>query len=373
MSELLIKNYPKIFKILSSSNCEKIFIITGKNSFYKSGANKYFEFLQNDKKKLTKIYFKKKKIPEILELKKIKKLLEIFKPNLVLAIGGGAVIDYAKIVCCDYSSKNLSDNIINQSIKLKKKYKLITIPTTAGSGAEVTSNAVIYIDKIKYSFESINLVPDDFFLMPELILKLNKNIKASSGFDAISQAIESLISMRSTDESIKFSKKSLNLSTKYLLKYYENPDLKNSLLMAEAACYSGKAINITKTTAPHAVSYPLTAHFNLSHGHAVSITLNDFLKFNYERAQFSQSVFDLKKRYNLIFSLTNTKNIYELDKYLNYLKSKLKLEQKFSKLGININKKLSLILGGVNVLRLKNNPIKLDKNDLAEVFLNKND
>ena len=141
--------------------------------------------------------------------------------------------------------------------------------------------------------------------------------------------------------------------------------------MAEAACYSGKAINITKTTAPHAVSYPLTAHFNLSHGHAVSITLNDFLKFNYEKAKFSQSVFNLKERYNLIFSLTKTNNMHELDKYLNYLKSKVKLEQNFLKLGININKKLDLILEGVNVLRLKNNPVKLDKSDLAKVFLNK--
>tara|TARA_X000000950_G_C13910264_1_gene658715 strand:+ start:3563 stop:4684 length:1122 start_codon:yes stop_codon:yes gene_type:complete len=371
MSALLIENYPKIFETLSSNNYEKIFIITGKNSFYKSGANKYFEFLQKDKKKSTTIYFKKKKIPEISELKNIKKMVENFKPDLVLAIGGGAVIDYAKIVCCEYSSENLNDNIINQSIKLEKKYKLITIPTTAGSGAEVTSNAVIYIDKIKYSFESINLVPDNFFLMPELILKLNKNIKASSGFDAISQAIESLISTKSTDESIKFSEKSLNLSINFFLKYYENPNIKNSLSMAEAACYSGKAINITKTTAPHAVSYPLTAHFNLSHGHAVSITLNDFLKFNYEKAKFSQSVFNLKERYNLIFSLTKTNNMHELDKYLNYLKSKVKLEQNFLKLGININKKLDLILEGVNVLRLKNNPVKLDKSDLAKVFLNK--
>ncbi len=207
--------------------------------------------------------------------------------------------------------------------------------------------------------------------MPELILKLNKNIKASSGFDAISQAIESLISTKSTDESIKFSEKSLNLSINFFLKYYENPNIKNSLSMAEAACYSGKAINITKTTAPHAVSYPLTAHFNLSHGHAVSITLNDFLKFNYEKAKFSQSVFNLKERYNLIFSLTKTNNMHELDKYLNFLKSKVKLEQNFLKLGININKKLDLILEGVNVLRLKNNPVKLDKSDLAKIFLNK--
>tara|TARA_B100000029_G_scaffold516063_1_gene626513 strand:+ start:1258 stop:2382 length:1125 start_codon:yes stop_codon:yes gene_type:complete len=367
----LVENYPEIFKKISSNKNEKIFVITGKNSFFKSGANHYFQFLLKNRKRIVKFYFKKKRYPEISELKNIKKLVEAFNPDLVLAIGGGAVIDYAKIVCSEYSSKNLTSKIKDQSLKLKKKFKLFVIPTTAGSGAEATSNAVIYLDKIKYSFESKNLMPENFFLMPELIVKLNKNIKASSGFDAISQAIESLISTRSTNKSIKFAKKSLNLSIKTFLNYYKNPTLNNSLLMAKAAHFSGKAINITKTTAPHAVSYPLTAHFNVSHGHAVSLTLNEFLKFNYERIGYSHSNFDLKKRYELIFSLTKTKNIYELDKYLAYLKKKVKLEQNFLKLGINLEKKLNLILNGVNLLRLKNNPVKLDKFDLAKVFLDK--
>jgi alcohol dehydrogenase len=371
MSLLLKEKYKNLYKILVSYKNKKIFLLTGKKSFYKSGADQIFKEIF-DKTNLI-IYFKKNKIPTLEELKIINKKIDLTQPDLFLAIGGGAVLDYAKISNSISKTENgrLEKQIIDQNIKLKKKHRLIAIPTTAGSGAEVTSNAVIYIKGVKYSIEGKPILPNDFFLIPELIVKLNKNIKASSGFDAISQAIESLISTRSTPESIKFSKKSLNLSTKYFLNYYENPNIKNSLLMAEAACYSGKAINITKTTAPHAVSYPLTAHFNLSHGHAVSLTLNDFLKLNYEKAQFSQSIFDLKKRYELIFSLTKTNNINELDKYLNYLKSKVKLEQSFLKLGININKKLDLILKGVNVLRLKNNPIKLDKNDLAKVFLNK--
>ena len=63
------------------------------------------------------------------------------------------------------------------------------VPTTAGSGAEVTSNAVIYINKQKFSFESFKLLPDHFILIPSLVYKLKKNIKASSGFDAISQSM----------------------------------------------------------------------------------------------------------------------------------------------------------------------------------------
>ena len=93
------------------------------------------------------------------------------------------------------------------------------VPTTAGSGAEVTSNAVIYINKQKFSFESFKLLPDHFILIPSLVYKLKKNIKASSGFDAISQSIESILSLKSNKKSIEFAKKSLKLSLKNYLSF----------------------------------------------------------------------------------------------------------------------------------------------------------
>ena len=71
--------------------------------------------------------------------------------------------------------------------------------------------------------------------------------------------------------------------------------------MSLAANLSGKAINISRTTAPHAVSYPFTAHFGISHGHAVSLTIEKFLKFNYDKINYSNSNFDLNKRYENIF------------------------------------------------------------------------
>ena len=89
----------------------------------------------------------------------------------------------------------------------KKLTLLIAIPTTAGSGAEVTSNAVIYVDKIKYSVESDIIKPDYFFLIPKLVINASEKIKSSSGFDVIAQAIESLISKKSNSKSIGFAKK----------------------------------------------------------------------------------------------------------------------------------------------------------------------
>ena len=358
--------------LIKDKSFRKIFIITGKNSYFKSGADIIFDKLLMEKKNL--FYFKNSFYPEINELKKIILKINLFKPDLVIAIGGGCVIDYSKIASVMNLSPNLSIQIKNSRYKIKKKnFKLLAIPTTAGSGAEVTSNAVLYIKKSKYSIEGDILKPDYFFLIPELILGSSKNIKASAGFDAISQALESLISLKSSSLSVKYAEESLKISFKNFINYVQKPTIYNTLKMSIAANLSGRAISISKTTAPHALSYPFTAYYNISHGHAVSLTLNQCLKFNFENIDYTQSNFDLKKRFKIIFKLANVKNIFELDKYLSHIKKKAGLESNFNKLGINIFKDYNRILSGVNSQRLKNNPIRLEKNDLYEILINKND
>ena len=279
-------------------------------------------------------------------------------------------MDYAKITNVFKTNDNINEDILRSNFKnLKKIYKLAVIPTTAGSGAEVTSNAVIYIKGEKYSVESEKLKPDYFFLVPKLVIGAKKSIKASAGFDAISQSIESIISRKANYQSIEFAKKSLELSFKKFEKFVNEPNLNNTRNMCTAATLSGKAISITKTTAPHALSYPFTSHFGISHGHAVSLTLNEFLKFNYKFLKYSDTKINLKKKFDLIFKIAKVKNINELDQYLAFLKKKTKLENNFTKLGIVYDRDVSKIISGVNMLRLSNNPIKLDKTILKSVIL----
>ena len=141
--------------------------------------------------------------------------------------------------------------------------------------------------------------------------------------------------------------------------------------MLLASNLSGKAISISKTIAPHAVSYPFTSYFNVSHGHAVSLTLNDFLKFNYFNQKISQSSFNINERYKLLFKKFKVKNINELDLYLKDIKKKANLEDNFNNLGINLDKDIEKILDGLNEQRLKNNPIKINKKDIKEILLKK--
>ena len=366
MSNLSFSKKDDLKEFLKSEKFSKILVISGLKSFNSSGANKLFEDVLGNK--TVKFYFKKFAVPNHNELQDIITLIKNYTPDLIIAVGGGSVIDYAKIANALTETKNLKEELINSTYKINKYAKLIAIPTTAGSGAEVTSNAVIYLDKIKYSVEGAALRPDYFFLIPELVLAGSNKIKSSAGFDAIAQAIESLISRKSNEKSKVFAEKSLKLSLNYFLDYLYKPNYENTSAMCLAANLSGEAISISKTTAPHAVSYPFTALYNVSHGHAVSLTLNKFLKFNYKNLTSAKCNFDLSERFKLLFDLTKSSNFEGFDQCLQKLKNSAKLENNFKKLGIDINESYTKIISSVNPKRLANNPVDLNLEDLKKII-----
>ena len=367
MSNLSFSKKNDLNKFLKEEKFNKILVISGAKSFNSSGAKKLFEGTLDNK--TVEFYFKKFAVPNHIELKDIITLIKKYSPDLIIAVGGGSVLDYAKIANTLTESTNLKDELINSTYKIKKFTKLLAIPTTAGSGAEVTSNAVIYVNKVKYSVEGEQLRPDHFFLIPELVLAGSNKIKSSAGFDAIAQAIESLISRKSNDKSKVYAEKSLKLSLNYFSNYLDKPNYENTSAMCLAANLSGEAISISKTTAPHAVSYPFTALYNISHGHAVSLTLNKFLKFNYKNLALAKCDFDLNERFKILFDLTKVSNFEALDQHLTKLKDNAKLENNFEKLGIDINKNYTKIISSVNPKRLANNPVNLNLEDLKKIIL----
>ena len=301
----MINSIEDIKKFIEDKSFKKIFILCGKKSFISSGAEKILKNITN--KKETKIFYKNSEIPIYEELIKIILEIKNFQPDLILAVGGGAVIDYAKISNLVEVRDDLKDLIVNYAYPYKKTTKLAVIPTTAGSGAEVTSNAVIYVDGIKHSFESELLIPDNFFLIPEFLISAPNKIKASAGFDAIAQALESLISKKSNNQSVEYATKSLKVSINSYISFLSNPNLKNATEMSIAANLAGKAISISKTTVPHATSYPFTSLFNISHGHAVSLFFEKFFYLILKNLNKSETTFNLKERFDLIFTLFNVK------------------------------------------------------------------
>lgn len=358
----------EIEKFLQINNFKKIFVLCGEKSYITSGAKNFFQniLLKYNKK----IYYKKLEIPTFTELKEITNKIKNYEPDLIIAVGGGTVIDYAKIANVIELEPNTEDLISSYSCPLYKKHsKLVAIPTTAGSGAEATSSAVIYINDIKYSLESEILKPDNFFLISDFLISAPKKVKASAGFDAIAQSIESLLSRKSNIKSVNYASEALEILNKNYISFINEPCLETAKKMSYASNLAGKAICISRTGAPHAVSYPFTSLFNISHGHAVSLFFEKIINFNYLNLKKSDTPFDLKERFNLIFKIMDVENINELNEKILQIKKHANLEHDLAKLKIDIKKNVNQILKGINLLRLKNNPVEISENDIAKIIL----
>ena len=148
--------------------------------------------------------------------------------------------------------------------------------------------------------------------------------------------------------------KIFRIISKNIINSYKRPSINNTFEMSLAACYSGKAISITKTSVPHALSYPFTSHFGISHGHAVSLTLMNFKVQFHSLRKIKKKKKQLSKIYKILFSLTKSTSINELDNFFKRIKNEIQLENDFKKLKIDIRKDFNKIVTGVSSERLSN-------------------
>ena len=358
----------KLNSFLEKKKIKNILIITGQKSFNFSGFKK-LAIYKNFKSMMT-ILYKKSEIPEIHELEYLIKKINITNPDLIIALGGGCVIDYAKLANGLHSTKNLKKKIKSGTLIIRsKKTKILVIPTTAGSGAEVTKFSVIYIDKIKYSVESNLLKPDFFSLIPKLVINTPRIVRASSGFDAIAQAAESIFSQKANIHSLKYSSKSLRLSMRNFLGFVNNPNLNNGFQMLKAANFSGKAINIARTNAPHALSYFFTSKFKIPHGIAVSIFFIEIIKLYYFNANKRNDI-NLIKKFDLFFKLIKQPSIHDFYNLFRKFFLNTGIKKKVDKL-VNKIKYQNISNFYYNLNRLKNSPIKILKEDINGIYLDK--
>ena len=364
-------SYKKIYDILKEFSPKKIFLVTGKKSYFLSGAKKLLSEFTNEYN-----YFRFYDFETNPKLKDLINGINIFnreKCDYVIGIGGGSVMDIAKSISLLATQKGDLEEFIKGKISLKERQiPSMMIPTTAGTGSESTHFSVIYINKIKYSLAHYSLLPDFVILDPLFTKNLPPYITACTSMDALCQAIESFWSTNSTEESRMYSKQAIELVMPNIIKNVNNPDMISRGKMLIASNLAGKAINIAKTTAPHAVSYPITSYFNIPHGHAVALTLPHFIEFNndisLENLQDSRGVKFVKDRMSELFTILKVETADKpKDKLLSIMKD-INLETRLSKFGINKNNIDIIIENGFNPKRMKNNPKVVCKSDLEKLL-----
>ena len=188
--------------------------------------------------------------------------------DMIVAVGGGSAMDVAKCILL-YENMDATTNYLRQVI-CPNDIPFLAIPTTAGTGSEATRYAVIYYKGRKQSVTHERCVPNAVCFDPSTLATLPAYQKKSGMLDAVCHAIESWWSVNSTEESRTYSKSALEKIIVHCSAYLDGDRFAADQMM-QAANLAGKAINITQTTAGHAMSYGLTHMYGISHGHAAAL------------------------------------------------------------------------------------------------------
>ena len=265
--------------------------------------------------------------------------------DVMLAIGGGSVIDLAKAIIYRCIKNNVSVPFF------------IAAPTTAGSGTEATQFAVVYRGKKKFSLVHPKMLPALVILDPVLTYSLNPLQTAISGMDVLSQAVESYWNIHANPESKDFSKECICLWNEYFMEAVKEPNSLSREKMLWASHLAGKAINITRTTGPHALSYFLTANFGVPHGQAVALFLPLFFLYNEPDTG--------------LLKVLGCETTYEAKEKIEKTMSEAGLATRLSELGINKKEIIHSLLDNVNEERFANNPVPFNKEKL-ERLINEN-
>lgn len=342
-----------------------IFLVTGRESYRSSGASEVINDVFADKKIIKFNEFSvNPNFSDAIEGLKIAKQNNV---DLIVAIGGGSVLDMAKLVRAFLSAPNDAKDLAIGKKKISEPLiPMVAVPTTAGSGSEATHFAVVYVDKQKYSLASRHLLPNVVVLDGSLVVSNSPYQKACNGLDAIAQAIESAWSVGGNERSFNFSLTALQKAQGNFTDFVAGRgDSKTAQVILEMAHSAGQAINISKTTAAHAWSYGFTSHFGIPHGHAVWLTLPKIAEIHVRRSKTENPI--LFEKLDRIFGALGFDIADDVCQKLRQLLSQSGVEYEFSKLNISSAERRSLSQM-VNVERMANNPIVFRQEEISDIF-----
>ncbi len=358
---------------INESNCKRVFVVTGKNNgFVNSGAKtfiesalvgvefvRFFEFEQN---------------PKFEDAIRGVKLFQQSTFDMIIAIGGGSVMDMAKLINVFSANTHVNslDIVHNSKLVTRAGKTMIAIPTTAGTGSEATHFAVVYHKSKKYSVANDSMLPNIVGLNYKFTTSKSPYLTATTGLDALAQAIESYWSVCANKESKKYAEEAIRLLLPNLKPAVLAPEINNRKAVMRGAYLAGKAINSTKTTAAHAISYAFTTFFDIPHGHAVFLTLPYFFILNSEISSSNindtRGMVYLKETMKSLYKLLGVDTPLQAFEFLKSYTEAIGVETSLNRLGINKKSDIELIIENVNLERLKNNPIKIGRTELYRLW-----
>lgn len=276
--------------------------------------------------------------PEISSVKNGVELIRKENCDFMVAVGGGSAIDTAKGI----------------KYYLESDIEILAVPTTAGTGAEVTRFSVLYSNGDKESVNSFDIIPEYQIFDHTTLASLPRFQRIVTSLDALCHSIEALWSVSATDESRAYSIESIDLFNKYFKSYLDD-DKSTYEPMMKCSELGGRAINIARTTAPHAMSYKLHKLKGFAHGQAVAICLGYIWKYTKE-------TFDSPE---IASMLEQTEKItgFTPDSFISFLND-LGLCTDFEMTPAQFDETVN----GVNVERMNNHNVRFNHEDINNIY-----
>ena len=260
----------------------KICVLTDATVAQTTGAQKMLSALRGNGKELTVLdHLQSEPVCDDVQT-----TVEAFRKcgaELIVAIGGGSVMDVAKLVSVVAADTYTVRDLLDTPLLGRKTVPVVMIPTTAGTGAEATPNSIVTVPEKQLKVGIVNpaMIADLVILDSDMIARLPAHIAASTGVDALCHAIECYTSNKATAVSNLFALEALRLIFANLEEACLNPkatDAKSAMQLA--AYYGGVAITASGTTAVHALSYPLGGRYHIAHGVSNAMMLMPVMRYN---------------------------------------------------------------------------------------------
>ena len=344
--------------IETAENINRVFIVTDKTMIELNAVQKITACLKR-RNCCYEIFSDVSPDPDVSTVFDGLKMLNKFNPDTIIAFGGGSVIDAAKGIWLFSGDSNIEFEQLRTKFmdirkrickfpKFHRNISFIAIPTTSGTGSEVTSFAVI-TDKeknIKYPLADYSLTPDVAIIDPQFVMSLPKSAVADTGMDVLTHAIESYVSTMANDYTDGLCIQAVKLVNDYLESSFNIGDSISREKMHNAACIAGMSFTNAFLGLNHSMAHKLGAEFNISHGRANAILLPYVIKYNSSIPtkfacfpKYKNFIADIKYAYisEIIGRNGNTKeeSINNLINWINQLNKNLNIPSSLKDMGVD--------------------------------------
>jgi alcohol dehydrogenase class IV len=333
----------RLSRILDRLRASRVFLVTGGESYAASGAA---DAIDGQLRQRTVSRFSGfAENPQVSEVEVGIRAITAAPFDVVVAVGGGSVMDMGKLVNA--------------------------LARQGEAPADFVQAGRTPFEHVKYSLSSPGMLPDAAIVDPTLTYSLPRSVTAASGLDALAQAIESYWCIHSTEQSKSWARRAIRLVLDHLTTAVNSPTAAARRAMSKAAHFAGRAINVTRTTGAHALSYPLTSYFGIPHGHAVALTLGEFFVWNSGVADAdvtdARGARYVRAAMRELAEIMGCTDAAACRTCIRELMRVIGLETNLGALGISQPQALDVVVRNVNVERLVNNPRALTGDQLERL------